>query len=138
MLWKWPEPLDQLNLHHLRAAQLKVSAGGPWRKDGQAKDWVGRPISEALGLDPDDKAHAFKIKGALKIWIKNGAFKEVEGKDKKGMPRPFIEVGEWVKNSELPHLQGCGLRRVDRGPQPVSVAAATARTSFPQAAQHSL
>src|ERR1700730_1936570 len=26
VLWKWPEPLDQLNLHHLRAAQLKVSA----------------------------------------------------------------------------------------------------------------
>jgi hypothetical protein len=106
ILWKWPSPLEALTLHELRAAQLAVSRDGPWRKDSQAKkNWVGQPIGEALGLDPTDKAHAYRIKTAFAIWLKNGAFDEFEDKDEKRMTRTFIKVGEWVKESELPRAK---------------------------------
>jgi hypothetical protein len=95
-LWEWPDPMEQLTVADLIAAQKAVSAGGPWRKDIQAKDWVGKPIAQALGLDIDSKADVTKIKGALKIWTDNGMFKEREGQDDKRNKRTFIEVGVWA------------------------------------------
>jgi len=96
--WTWPDPMASLTTHHLRMAQKAVSDGGPWRKDTQAKNWVGVPIAEALGLDPKDKTDAAKIKAALKIWLSNGMFKEAEGKDDNRNPRVFIEVGTWASD----------------------------------------
>jgi hypothetical protein len=96
--WTWPDPMESLTTHHLRQAQKAVSEGGPWRKDSQARNWVGIPIAAALNLDPKDKAHAAKIKGVLKVWISTGMFKEVEGMDEKSKPRPFIEVGKWAND----------------------------------------
>jgi hypothetical protein len=97
-LWKWPDPMDALTVHDLRAAQKAVSEGGPWRRDSQAKNWVGIPIAAALKLDPEDKANKAKIKGALKVWMANGMFVEVEGQDEKRMPRTFVEVGKWAND----------------------------------------
>jgi hypothetical protein len=91
--WDWPDPMENLTLADLIAAQNAVSKGGPWRKDSQAKNWVGKPIAEALHLDVNDKADRNTIKGALKVWLKNKMFKEVEGEDAKRMKRIFIEVG---------------------------------------------
>ena len=96
--WTWPDPMDSLTIHDLRQAQRAVSEGGPWRKDSQAKKWVGIPIAAALKLDPKDKAHAAKIKGALKVWLSTGMFRELEGLDEKSMPREFIEVGKWAND----------------------------------------
>jgi hypothetical protein len=96
--WQWPDPMESLTTYHLRMAQKAVSEGGPWRKDSQAKNWVGIPIAVALGLGPKDKAHAAKIKGVLKVWLSTGMFKEVEGKDEKSNPRTFIEVGKWAND----------------------------------------
>jgi AAA domain len=97
-LWKWPDPMDALTVHDLRAAQKAVSEGGPWRRDSQAKNWVGIPIAAALRLEPKDKAHKAKIKGALKVWMTNGMFVEVEGQDEKRMPRTFVEVDKWAND----------------------------------------
>jgi hypothetical protein len=94
--WAWPSPMETLTVADLRAAQKAVSQGGPWREDSQAKDWVGNPIAEALGLDPKDNAHKAKIKGALKIWMANGMFVEIKGKDRKSVPRTFIGIGTWA------------------------------------------
>ena len=91
-LWQWPNPAEQFTVADLIAAQKAVREGGPWREDSQAKDWVGRPIAEALHLDPDNKTDKAKIKGALKTWINQGTFKKVsrEGADRK--MHPCIEV----------------------------------------------
>jgi hypothetical protein len=99
-LWEWPDPLAQLTVADLCAAQKAVSQGGPWRKDVQAKNWVGKPIAQALGLDIKSKADVTKVKGALKIWTGNGMFKEVEGKDDKRNARTFIEVGIRANDGE--------------------------------------
>jgi hypothetical protein len=95
--WKWPDLFDGITVSDLRAAQKAVAAGGRWRESSQAKDWVGKPITAALKLDPENKAHVKKIEGLLKAWIKSGMFVRVSGRDpKRRDERTFIEVGEWA------------------------------------------
>ncbi|MDN3572085.1 AAA family ATPase [Methylobacterium longum] len=91
--WEWPDQLADITTADLIAAQTEVRATGPWRENSQAKDWVGIPIGRVLKLDPQEKADKEKIKRALKVWIANGMFESVTGKDAKGNDRPFIEVG---------------------------------------------
>jgi RecA-family ATPase len=90
--WKWPDPLEDVTAKDLQAV-LQVVGAGRWRESQQAKDWVGRAVADALGLDVEDERSKAKIKGLLKIWIKNGALAVVDGKDEKRMDRKFIEVG---------------------------------------------
>ncbi|WP_238179394.1 AAA family ATPase, partial [Methylobacterium dankookense] len=92
--WKWPDPLADLSVDDLRRAQAAVRAGGPWRENVQAADWVGKPIAQALGIDLSDKLQREKVKRLLRIWIANGMFVVVTGQDEKSRPRPMIEVGE--------------------------------------------
>ena len=94
--WEWPNPLDAISVHDLRAAQTAVANNGPWRESIQAKDWVGIPIANALGLDINIKSHKKRISQLLKIWIQNGMFVVVNGFDSKRNRRPFIEVGIWA------------------------------------------
>jgi hypothetical protein len=94
--WEWPNPFDDITVESLRAAQQAVSEGGPWRENVQAGDWVGKPIARALRLDPANKAHARKIAALLKVWIENGMFVRVTGRDAKRMEKTFVEVGQWA------------------------------------------
>jgi AAA domain len=97
--WDFPSAFDDVTPAHLRAAQKAVAAGGPWRENPQASDWVGKAIATALDLDPDKKANKKKIGSLLKVWIKNGMFVRVTGKDpKRRDDRKFIEVGTWAHN----------------------------------------
>jgi len=91
--WEKPDPLANVSVADLRAAQKAVSAGR-WRESIQAGNWVGKPIAKALKLDPDNPAHKDKVKGLLKVWIGTGMFVVVEGKDEKRNVRSFVEVGE--------------------------------------------
>lgn len=92
--WTWPDPLDGISTASLRAAQAAVQAGGPWRENATAKDWVGIPIAEALKLDPSNKVHREKVRRLLKIWIDNRMFVVVAGEDAYRKPKSFVEVGE--------------------------------------------
>ena len=97
--WQWPDPFHDITTDHLRAAQKAVAAGGPWRENSQAKDWVGIPISGALGINPDDKAGKKKITSLLKVWIENSMFVRVTNRDpKRREEKTFIEVGQWATN----------------------------------------
>jgi hypothetical protein len=90
--WMWPNPLEGVCVSDLRAVQEAV-ADGRWRENSQAKDWVGRAVAEAMGLDASDKQHRSKIVGLLKIWKASGALVDVEGLDAKRETRTFVEVG---------------------------------------------
>lgn len=97
--WTWPSPLDDVTTHDLRAAQQAVSEGGPWRENHQAKDWIGYPIAQALGLDPADPKHVTKVRGLLKVWMANRMFVPVTRRDpKRRDERTFIEVGQWASD----------------------------------------
>lgn len=90
--WQWPNAMDGITPADLTKAQAAVAAG-QWRENIQAKDWVGKPIAEALGLDiakADDKA---KVRGLVRHWITSGALAVVTGHDDKRNERPFVEVG---------------------------------------------
>jgi hypothetical protein len=91
--WKPPNPMDGVSVADLRKAQA-ATKDGRWRENAQARDWIGKPIAYALGLDPESKADRARIKGMLAVWIKTGMFVAVTGKDDKAMDRTFIEVGE--------------------------------------------
>jgi AAA domain len=91
--WEWPNPLDGVTVATLRAVQAEV-ARSRWRENIQASDWVGIAVARVLKLDPKDKAARKKISGLMKIWISNGMFAVVTGKDRNGEDRPYVEVGE--------------------------------------------
>jgi hypothetical protein len=73
-------------------AQKAVSEGGPWRANHQAKMWVGKPIANALGLDPvKDRKRVIAI---LNTWIDNDMFVVVNGKGDDRHETSFVEVGK--------------------------------------------
>jgi hypothetical protein len=96
--WEWPDPFDGVGADDLRAAQSEVAgtiaAGARWRLNVQSPDWVGVPIARALKLNHDDKAHRTRISRMLRVWLDTGMFAVIEGKDGKGKPRDFVEVGQ--------------------------------------------
>lgn len=93
--WKWPDPLDDVSVSDLRAAQQAVSAGR-WRENAQARDWVGKAVASALHLDLDEPAQKEKVKRLLQIWTASGMFVVTMGLDANRIERSFVEVGEWA------------------------------------------
>jgi len=93
--WKWPDPLDEVSVSDLRAAQQAVSVGR-WRENIQSGTWVGKAIASAMGLSLENPAHKEKVKRLLKIWISTGMFRVVTGFDDQRHERAFVEVGEWA------------------------------------------
>ncbi|QLP97482.1 MAG: hypothetical protein HZY79_08885 [Rhodoblastus sp.] len=89
--WKWPDPLDDVDVADLEAVK-RIVASGQWRENVQAKDWVGRAVAEALDLDATDIRHKDKIRGLLKVWMKNKVFVVVRRPDANGDERPYVEV----------------------------------------------
>ena len=90
--WQWPDAFAGVTAADLIAAQQPVAAGR-WRENVQARDWVGKPIAKALGLDLEKRADKAKVKQLLRVWIAQGAFIVVTGKDEKGNERSYVEVG---------------------------------------------
>ncbi|MGX9979616.1 VHS/ENTH/ANTH domain-containing protein [Methylobacterium fujisawaense] len=93
--WKWPDPLDEVSVSDLRAAQQAVSVGR-WRENVQARDWVGKAIASALQLSLENPAHKEKVKRLLQIWTDSGMFVVTPGLDANRIERSFVEVGEWA------------------------------------------
>jgi hypothetical protein len=91
--WAWPDPFDDVTVDDLRKVQ-RIVREGRWRENNQAKDWVGKAVAQALGLDTANKAHRSKINGLLKVWVANGALVVTEGKDANHETRTYVEVGE--------------------------------------------
>src|SRR5262249_35958653 len=73
---------------------------GPWRKDSQAKNWVGKAIAQALDLDLDADSDRATVKGVLKRWTDDKRFKEVEREDEHRKKRWYVEVGVWVNDGK--------------------------------------
>lgn len=94
-LWQWPDAFAGMTTAHLLAAQRAVD-GGKWRENPQAKDWVGIPIAKALGRDLALPAERKALRTMIRLWIANGAFVVVTGKDANREERSYVEVGTWA------------------------------------------
>jgi hypothetical protein len=89
--WQWPDPLAGITGADFDKVVVAIRSG-KWRKDPQAKDWVGKPVAKALGLNTRNKADKAKIRGLVGVWLAAGSLVEVEGQDTQRRPRTFIEV----------------------------------------------
>lgn len=91
--WKWPDPNEDVTAADVRAAQARIALG-EWRHDQQAKNWVGQPIAEALGLDIADASVRSAIKLLVRKWVAEGWLKIVTRKDAARRARDFVEPGD--------------------------------------------
>ena len=96
-------PVHGVTVEQTRAAQELVAAGGPWRENRQANDWVGKPIAEALGLDPKNKApgYARELSAFLDMCGRVRRICPCAGKDSKRRQKLFIEAGELLCSTSL-------------------------------------
>lgn len=102
--WNLPNPAEGLGDDVLLRVKARV-AGGQWRENHQASDWVGYAIAEAVGLDigPAKRAdrtdsqqrHRIKVTALLSQWMAAGGLVRVMRRDPKNRREtPFIECGQ--------------------------------------------
>ena len=90
--WEWPDSFEGVTPRHLQEVQAIVSKG-QYRKDVQARDWVGKVVADVCGLSPETDRG--RIKDILKQWVDTDMLRHVEGEDEKRNSRIFVEVGQW-------------------------------------------
>ncbi|MFS0736949.1 AAA family ATPase [Sphingomonas sp. 1P06PA] len=94
--WTAPDVFEGISVHDLIRVQKAVGAG-EWRENSQALAWVGKPVSEALGLDLNDRKQRSRVAALIKAWVREGALEIVEMEDSKRNKRPFVVVGNWAQ-----------------------------------------
>ena len=90
--WTWPNAMDGVTLHDLRAVQRIVSHA-QWRDDVRASEWVGKAVAQVLRLDTTRPADKAKILSLLRTWIASGALVRVQKEDKDRHLKFYVEVG---------------------------------------------
>jgi len=100
-----PDLFDGLTGDHVMTAQRLIAAAEesdePMRKSGQASDWAGNAVAEALGINTDIPAQKARAAAVLKMWIKTNILKEESLYSKRdGREAPCVIVGEWMNRSE--------------------------------------
>jgi hypothetical protein len=93
--WTPPDAFDGVTTNHLRQFQRVVSEG-KWRKDGQAKAWIGNALAPILDLDLGEKRDKERAKKLIAAWLDEGVLETVLDLDEKRNEREFIVVGRWV------------------------------------------
>jgi hypothetical protein len=107
--WVWPDAFEGVKVEHLIQVQQAVR-DHRYRRDSQAKDWVGHAVGRVLGIDTrkpnkasDDaktmkalKANRAKVSSLLATWVHEGVLGEIKGPDENRIERIFTEVGKWV------------------------------------------
>jgi hypothetical protein len=91
-LWQWPDSFEGVTGYHVQQVQARV-AQGRFRKDTQAREWIGNLVADVCGLDPTTDRH--RIKDIVKQWVETDMLRYVEGEDDQRRPRVFVEVGTW-------------------------------------------
>ena len=98
--WEWPDAMKGITEEAIEKVKAAIRAG-EWRKDSQAKDWVGHPVAKALGLGDVRKKglDRTKVTTIINNWVYKGKLVVVVREDKKRMPKEFVEVAEAGSNA---------------------------------------
>lgn len=91
--WTKPSALEGIKEHHLYAARAAV-AGGEWREDIRASNWVGVAIAGALAINIEDPQGKARVKNIIRTWVKSGMLDVVQALDGSRRPRQFVVVGK--------------------------------------------
>jgi hypothetical protein len=89
--WKWPDPQALVAGVDFDKVAVVIKAGS-WRASSQAKDWVGKAVAQALGIDLDADANKFTVGMMVKTWIGIGRLRVVERQDERRKAKEFVEV----------------------------------------------
>lgn len=74
--WEYPTPAEvSVGIADLKRMQEVVTAGGPWRRNRQAKSWIGNAIAQAFNRDTAVKQHRQWIEKHLALWLQSGLLK---------------------------------------------------------------
>ena len=92
--WQPPDVLEKITVEHLHEVRRRVG-DVEYRKDPQAKEWIGKLVAEVAGLNLSDKRDMNTVKAAIASWLKSGALKRGEAKCPRGHLRPIIVRGEF-------------------------------------------
>lgn len=76
-------------------------AGEDWRADVRAKDWVGRPIGAACGLDIEDPRDRAEVKARIKDGLARGWLKEIAKADARREKRRYIVARAFRSKEEM-------------------------------------
>lgn len=118
--WTPPDAFENVTADHLRAVQTLV-AGGAYKENHQAADWVGKAVAEVLGIsaDKDAAADRAKINALLRTWLGTGALVVVERRDpEKREMKKYVEVGAAAEVGAPPSLGGAGHSGASGAPRP--------------------
>lgn len=90
--WKPPNPLEGITGADFERAAKEIRSGN-WKDNIQAKDWVGKPIAKALGLNLTIKADKAKVRGLIDIWVKAANLAVIEETDPESRKKKkFVRV----------------------------------------------
>lgn len=100
--WTPPDAFSGVTTAHLIRFQHSLG-NGDWRRDPQAKAWVGQQLVDILDLridlsakNDDVKRAKARIKTIIESWISEGALEVVKKPDRNRDEREFVVVGRWV------------------------------------------
>lgn len=93
--WTPPDAFVGVSVSHLKRFQKAVSEG-KWRRDAQAKAWVGHALAPILDLDFNNRRDKVRARQIIERWLFEGALEVVVDMDEKRMEKEFVVVGKWV------------------------------------------
>jgi hypothetical protein len=92
--WQPRSLFDDIPMGAIDEGMRRVQAGA-WKRNSQAKDWVGHALSEVLDLDPADEFGKQQLQVMIDQWLKSGALKVVKMKDEQRKMKDFVTLGNW-------------------------------------------
>ena len=102
--WEWPDLMKGVTTEDFEKVAATIRAG-EWRRDIQARIWVGIAIARALGwenvaavkgetMTRQKKILRAQVSAMLGTWIHEGRLVEVEHEDKGRKLKTFVEVAD--------------------------------------------
>jgi hypothetical protein len=89
----WEHPANgapELTEDQETAVMAAIRAGGPWRADARAEDWIGIPMAAALALNPSNKLHRKQMTAIITDWIGQDRLENFQDRDQRRRLKDFI------------------------------------------------
>jgi hypothetical protein len=99
--WESPKVFEGITteaMHFIRD-QARTNS---YRKDQRSPDWIGFPLLQHLGLNPDDKAARARARAILQAWFLNGVLAVEKRDDGTRRMREFVIPGNWKDEKAEP------------------------------------
>ncbi|MGJ3629806.1 hypothetical protein AB5I41_28780 [Sphingomonas sp. MMS24-JH45] len=111
--WSPPDAFENVTVDHLRAVQALV-AGGSYKENHQAADWIGKAVAEVLRHQRRQgcQRRPREDQCAARTWFGTGALVVVEKRDpEKREMKKYVEVGILAEDGAPPPTGGAGRSR---------------------------